>query len=762
MKKKYRDFRANKLFRSFLFSYLLIAAVILAVLVLVTLYSFKKASDDIIDLQNNLLSERKKEIDLRLHNIEDISKMLSDESEIVRAGYFSDDVVEHRLAFSRLKAYFQNCDQLLQGEGSVYIYYTLSDSVLTLDYRYNHFNIDSFSYYHMSLHKDEFMDFLRNKSGYYILHSDTSNPQLILLSSIIDKENIRQVGKTIIHVSLPSMVRDILQNDIPEDSLFYITHESGNLCIQMDEEGVYRFSQFGLDDISSLSTGVVSLEGDRYYLTDTLSNHEGWHYKIAIPYTVFSQRARVYAAILAAGTVISLILSFFMAWHMARRFYTPAEKLLEALDLQQDDSYATTLSSAVNAVSEYRSQLTSKDRELRQYEIRKTQDAVLQLCEGRLSEKESQTAFSELGLSEKLAEAYRVVLFSFTDIQNSVFSSNGEADYNLVHFVLKNILSETLYDSLSDPLPIAFSDPQTCVLILPDEENDSLLSRISLTKSFLKDQIRLSSVVCISESGQHLNNIPEYYQQVSELLSHHTFWGSAEEDILFYENDSLDDVAVSLSKTDDQRKLYNLISVGNYPAAREELNTVLDNSFTKNLAFFPREKIRIYSLVSEITDRLRPDEENHSEDNDQVIKMMADISRYQTFSELKNAVLSLFDQLVREQEEREDQDESPAWIRSAKEYIEENYSDPSMNIAALADHYNLTPAHFSRSYKKYTNTGILDYINLIRVDHAKKLLDGGMSVHDAALAVGYTEARALIRYFKRYEGITPGQYQNQM
>ena len=55
--------------------------------------------------------------------------------------------------------------------------------------------------------------------------------------------------------------------------------------------------------------------------------------------------------------------------------------------------------------------------------------------------------------------------------------------------------------------------------------------------------------------------------------------------------------------------------------------------------------------------------------------------------------------------------------------------------------------------------GVLDNIHMIRIARAKELLDQGCTVQQASSQVGYLESRALIRTFKRYEGITPGQYQ---
>jgi AraC-like DNA-binding protein len=53
----------------------------------------------------------------------------------------------------------------------------------------------------------------------------------------------------------------------------------------------------------------------------------------------------------------------------------------------------------------------------------------------------------------------------------------------------------------------------------------------------------------------------------------------------------------------------------------------------------------------------------------------------------------------------------------------------------------------------------LEYIQSLRVQKAKERL-ATESVKDIAKPVGFWDAQALIRVFKKYEGITPGQYKD--
>ena len=101
---------------------------------------------------------------------------------------------------------------------------------------------------------------------------------------------------------------------------------------------------------------------------------------------------------------------------------------------------------------------------------------------------------------------------------------------------------------------------------------------------------------------------------------------------------------------------------------------------------------------------------------------------------------------------------APAWLSEIHTYIAEHYSNQELNVSFLADKFHLTISHLSRTYKKLTGTALLDAIHLQRLAAAKSLLLDGSTVSAAAVQVGYLDARALTRAFKRYEGITPGQY----
>jgi AraC-like DNA-binding protein len=87
-----------------------------------------------------------------------------------------------------------------------------------------------------------------------------------------------------------------------------------------------------------------------------------------------------------------------------------------------------------------------------------------------------------------------------------------------------------------------------------------------------------------------------------------------------------------------------------------------------------------------------------------------------------------------------------------------HFDKPDLSITVISDHIGISVSYLSRVYMKYRGIGLLDYIHKVRLERAKELLESNKNIKDIALQVGYLESKALIRSFKRYEGITPGRY----
>ena len=101
--------------------------------------------------------------------------------------------------------------------------------------------------------------------------------------------------------------------------------------------------------------------------------------------------------------------------------------------------------------------------------------------------------------------------------------------------------------------------------------------------------------------------------------------------------------------------------------------------------------------------------------------------------------------------------EDNIFSQKVEDYVNQNFTDPDLNISIASQYFRITPSYLSSLYKKQTGKSLLDFINNVRIDFAEGLLKKGCSVADAAEQSGFRDSAGFIRAFKKKKGITPGQ-----
>ncbi|MEU7768638.1 GlxA family transcriptional regulator [Nocardia sp. NPDC049190] len=88
-------------------------------------------------------------------------------------------------------------------------------------------------------------------------------------------------------------------------------------------------------------------------------------------------------------------------------------------------------------------------------------------------------------------------------------------------------------------------------------------------------------------------------------------------------------------------------------------------------------------------------------------------------------------------------------------------ADPSAShsLTELADHLNLSPRHLTRLFRDELSTTPARYVESIRFDVAKALLDQGYTATQAAERAGFPSYESLRRVFARELDLSPAAYQ---
>lgn len=96
-------------------------------------------------------------------------------------------------------------------------------------------------------------------------------------------------------------------------------------------------------------------------------------------------------------------------------------------------------------------------------------------------------------------------------------------------------------------------------------------------------------------------------------------------------------------------------------------------------------------------------------------------------------------------------------IRQAQEYLRANCTQ-NVTLAGLSHAVGLSQYHLIRSFHKEVGIPPHTYLMQARVEKGQSLLRSGFSIADTAFKTGFVDQSHFSRHFKRFTGVTPGQY----
>ncbi len=99
-------------------------------------------------------------------------------------------------------------------------------------------------------------------------------------------------------------------------------------------------------------------------------------------------------------------------------------------------------------------------------------------------------------------------------------------------------------------------------------------------------------------------------------------------------------------------------------------------------------------------------------------------------------------------------------VKKAQEFIEQNYQD-KISVDQLASMFALGRRNLERRFKKATANTVMEYIQRVKIEAAKKNLEAGRkNINEVMYQVGYSDTKAFRTVFRKITGLTPLEYRN--
>lgn len=656
--------------------------------------------------------------------------------------------VEIRTLQSELSAGFQN-----QIGSGIYAYFCDSQSVLGAQTRrYNQSMMGDFAG-NYKMDKEEMLKLLDYKGafGSYVF----DDGRVWMMQTIYNRSHERK-AVLIIESRIEAYI------DYMDDAF-----KDNVLVFKAGDTVLYSSVSLTSDDNDSLvhtDAQAIKINGDGYYFVSSQIPSMGWQCFMGIPEVKLFHELRIFWVLLGGELIGAVFLMFFMSWKFANRAYRPVSQLVELINQGQDERFKETydsLGEKLRALMEENSSMLKKAR-LTQ-ELLDAQKAS-RIFNGEITDMAIIDDFIQNFMGNDGSTQWVLALIHIPEDADKLFRYDqyyalNEGDIDLKFFVLKNVLEELLGERAGRILS-QDGDYVLCVSVDDEAQRQEIHDRLQNLMEFYQGTLKINIYVMLGQCEADVGRIPEVYKELQESLKYQIFWvDDASRGRVWRLEEVLDDpLSVSFSEyMDSSRKFFNCLDAGDYEQAYKTLVYIFEKTFPRNKKYFQYNLYRMYGLISALTMTLNIGTNEADREFIEGLRYEERLFNAKNVEQLMHVSRELFGAII-DYNANKESDGHPVWLSGVLKYIQDNFTDMNISVAEIADQFNISVPHLSRTFKQYRGNGVLEYIHKLRVEQAKQCIAQGLTIKKAAETVGYLDSKALARAFKRYEGITPGQY----
>jgi two-component system response regulator YesN len=103
------------------------------------------------------------------------------------------------------------------------------------------------------------------------------------------------------------------------------------------------------------------------------------------------------------------------------------------------------------------------------------------------------------------------------------------------------------------------------------------------------------------------------------------------------------------------------------------------------------------------------------------------------------------------------------FVEKARCFLEEHYSDPDLNLNAIAEHVYVSSCYLSHLFKQVAGATVTEYLNKVRIRAAQRLLkQTRLKIYEIAAQVGFNDSHYFSIVFKKLTGISAIEYRDKV
>lgn len=506
-----------------------------------------------------------------------------------------------------------------------------------------------------------------------------------------------------------------------------------NVVIKSADGGLVYTTDRNITLASFVCTGT---KGTEPFKVNGISNMVSWQnsgvanwtYLMVIPHERFYARAENIYTLSIVIFLLSMMVSVAGLIILTRQNYKPIRRMLDKLGIDARVNEYDHIARSVNSIS-YR------------YNDMSRQKLVSQLLGSSMQLSPNAKILEDYGITVKgKAVAVVVVVEEVTELFSD--EKSNMTDFDVIGHAIKNVFSE-IAERYGFGAYFSANGGEIGVLI-------DVRGEISVTDLLLKIDELLINLIGIKTTiacGPIVDKLDEIYRSYTTARQVYFL-------MRFVGETGVGNYNAEICRTHclDEKRL-NTLKLSVLEQGSDLWHSIICELFSFGIDKPKRSDMEI--VLYDISRMLVEISRDRNVDKDMEQNKIKNLAGAESLDEFCSEMEEMVNEIRTNADDADELDN----IIKVKQFVAEHYTDSNLSNRMIAESTGVSVNYISKYFKEQTGEGLLNYITRLRVSKAKELLAStDKIIQDVATEVGFYNALALIRAYKKIEGITPTQY----
>ena len=505
--------------------------------------------------------------------------------------------------------------------------------------------------------------------------------------------------------------------------------------------------------------------GQKYVVVRTQSASNDLSYGTVIPYNEYKKNLAETRSMTHICNAFCILLGLLLIKWLLKENYTPLKLISEKINhytksSPKENIYASISEAITRTQSNHRRTLDILDE---QSSILKS-SVLSNILHGNTKDKFSyaeQLKMANINMPENM---YSIIIVAPENKADGIFSSHEKIDItdnarlSYSTFIIGNICLELINENFNAEMLI--NSESVAFIVNHDSDGEDFKKQVedilNTASSIIEKEFDFRVLIAVSNPQSPVDNIPIAYNEAVLCLE---FLNDTQDNFMFYEDIISHKQGFPLDISAFRKDIDTALSKQNYTKCRDIIKSTIKDIQQSEL--ITPETARIFAR--DILKVLMHSNLVNASDKTKSLLLSVEYDRIMsqnntTVSNILLNTMNIADAYLKDHIEIDDE-KSKKNYDFIKEYIDTNFSSPTLSVASIASRFDINAAYLSTQFKAAYNIGVLEYIRQVRIEKAKELLKAtDMKNEEIYSYVGYTNSRTFIRAFQKVEGVTPKEF----